>query len=104
SNGPGDPLRFQFIGEGLKFYDEKALFEIIGQPIDYQPDKEYGTWAAAQYDALLETKQPRLDYVEARIHQPSGEMRKSRYERLLLPWRSPAGKPIVTCASVLISA
>ena len=99
-----DPLRFQFIGEGLEFYDRKALYEFIGKPITYQPDKKYASWIAEQYNALIASNEPRLDLVEALIAQPSGAVRRSRYERLLLPWSSPSGQVIVTCASVLISA
>lgn len=99
-----DPLRFQFIGEGLEFYDKKALYEFIGRPITCQPDKKYASWIAEQYNALIASNEPRLDLVEALIAQPSGTVRRSRYERLLLPWSSPTGQVIVTCASVLISA
>ena len=46
---------------------------------------------------------PALDYVTAQIRPNEGPGRRSRYERLLLPWRTTDGKVIVTCASVLIS-
>lgn len=99
-----EPLRFQFIGEGLEFYDKKALYQFIGRPITCQPDKKYASWIAEQYNALIASGEPRLDLVEALISQANGTVRRSRYERLLLPWTSATGQVIVTCASVLISA
>ncbi|HKK29780.1 MAG TPA: hypothetical protein VKA18_05220, partial [Alphaproteobacteria bacterium] len=99
----GEPLRFQFFGEGFKFYDEHQKMRVIGAPLEDQPDREYGRWLAAQYNVVVETGRPSLDYVTARIQPDSGPSRRSRYERLLLPWRTNDDKVVVTCASVLIS-
>src|SRR6056297_2123307 len=38
----GEPLRFQFFGEGFKFYDEHQKMRVIGAPLEDQPDREYG--------------------------------------------------------------
>lgn len=99
----GEPLRFQFFGEGFKFYDERQRLQVIGAAIDQQPDAEYGRWLADQYNAVVEKGRPSLDYVTAQIRPDSGPSRRSRYERLLLPWRTNDDKVVVTCASVLIS-
>ena len=99
----GEPLRFQFFGEGFKFYDDRQKMQVIGAPFEDQPDTEYGIWLAKQYNAVVESGRPALDYVTAQIKADSGLGRRSRYERLLLPWRTNDNKVIVTCASVLIS-
>lgn len=99
----GEPLRFQFFGDGFKFYDDHQKMKVIGAPIEDQPDAEYGRWLAEQYDAVVASGRPALDYVTARITPDSGPGRRSRYERLLLPWRTNDQKVIVTCASILIS-
>jgi hypothetical protein len=99
----GEPLRFQFFGEGFKFYDDRQRMRVIGAPIADQPDADYGRWLAEQYAAVVESGRPSLDYVTAHIQPDSGPSRRSRYERLLLPWRTNDDKVIVTCASVLIS-
>jgi hypothetical protein len=100
----GAPLRFQFFGEGFKFYDERQKLNVLGAPIEEQPDPDYGKWLAGQYQNVVDTGQPALDYVTAQITPDTGPGRRSRYERLLLPWRTRDGKVIVTCASILISS
>lgn len=104
ADGGGEPLRFQFMGEGFKFYDDRQKANIIGAPIDHQPDADYGRWLAAQYSKVAETGKPSLDYVTACIRPDHGAGRRSRYERLLLPWRTADNRLLVTCASVLISS
>tara|TARA_R110002096_G_scaffold162540_6_gene329654 strand:+ start:346 stop:1326 length:981 start_codon:yes stop_codon:yes gene_type:complete len=103
AQGSADPLRFQFVGEGFKFYDAKQKANIIGAPIDRQPDPDYGRWLREQYSKVIESGKPSLDYVTASIHSGPGPGRRSRYERLLLPWRTADDKLLVTCASILIS-
>lgn len=99
----GEPLRFQFIGGGFKFYDDRQKMQQIGSTIENQADAEYGRWLAQQYQTVVESGRPALDYVTASIQPDTGPGRRSRYERLLLPWRTNDDKVIVTCASVLIS-
>ena len=103
AQGAGEPLRFQFFGEGFKFYDAKQKADVIGAPIDKQPDPDYGRWLRDQYSKVVESGKPSLDYVTARIRSDQGPGRRSRYERLLLPWRTGDDKILVTCASILIS-
>lgn len=100
----GEALRFQFIGDGFKFYDDRQKMQQIGSTIEDQADAEYGRWLADQYHAVVESGRPALDYVTAQIHPESGPGRRSRYERLLLPWRTNDNKVVVTGASVLISS
>lgn len=100
---PGEPLRFEFLGSGIQIYDEEHIFQLVGQPVSNQPDKDYGAWIEAQYSALLESKQPRLDCVDATIRHSRNQMRSVRYERLLLPWRGNNGAYLITITSVLIS-
>ncbi|MCA8928165.1 MAG: hypothetical protein KDC18_08845 [Alphaproteobacteria bacterium] len=104
ADGVSDPLRFQFMGEGFKFYDARQKANIIGAPINRQPDVDYGQWLLGQYSKVVKTGMPSLDYVTACIRSDSGPGRRSRYERLLLPWRTADNKLLVTCASILISS
>gem|GEM_PF-827457 len=104
AEGGGEPLRFQFFGDGFKFYDARQKANVIGAPIDHQPDADYGRWLARQYGKVVESGKPSLDYVTASIRSDGDQSRRSRYERLLLPWRTADNKLLVTCASVLISS
>ncbi len=101
--GPGEPLRFSFIGSGVQVYDEATMGELIGRPVTDQPDRAYGEWVGSQYAAFLESERPRLDCIEARVRHSSDQVRSVRYERLLLPWRSASGSQLITCASVLLA-
>ncbi len=76
--------------------------KVIGAPIEDQLDAEYGIWLVQQYNVVVESGRPALDYVTAQIKADSVQG-SSRYERLLLPWWTNDHKVIVTCASVLIS-
>ena len=53
--------------------------------------KDYGGWVAEFYKSVASTGQPRYDRVTAAIQTTPGERRlfMTRYERLLLPWKTP---------------
>lgn len=95
-----DPV-FRFIGDGFKWLEADYQFYGVGEKIENQPDKEYGTWVAEFYKAVASTGRPRYDIVSAAIQaQPSGpNLFLTRYERLLLPWRTPSEEVFVTLSS-----
>jgi hypothetical protein len=95
-----DPV-FRFIGDGFKWLETDYQFYGIGEKIENQPDKEYGSWVAEFYKAVASTGQPRYDIVSAAIQaRPSGpSLFLTRYERLLLPWRTPSEEVFVTLSS-----
>ena len=73
--------------------------------MENQPDKEYGAWVAEFYKSVASTGQPRYDCVTAAIHQPAPGKRGTgviRYERLLLPWRTPSEEILVTLSSKML--
>ena len=98
-----DTPRFQFIGLGLRLYDEKTMMELVGQPIDQQPDKKLGAWINAQYRSLLDTNKPRLDSVQVAVTQTTSDKRHVGYDRLMLPWRAQNGTLLITVTSVRTS-
>lgn len=95
-----DPV-FRFIGDGFNWLETDYQFYGIGESIENQPDKEYGTWVAEFYKSVARTGQPRYDIIRAAIQarpsQPGLFM--TRYERLLLPWRTPSEEVFVTLSS-----
>jgi hypothetical protein len=81
------------------------MLNAIGQRVENQPDKEYGGWVAEFYKSVASTGQPRYDCVTAAIQHPAaGKLRSGviRYERLLLPWRTPSEEVFVTLSSKMI--
>lgn len=95
-----DPV-FRFIGDGFKSLDDGYPFHAIGEKIANLPDKDYGGWVAEFYKSVASTAQPRYDLVTAAIEaQPAAhQLFVTRYERLLLPWKTPSDEVLVTVAS-----
>jgi hypothetical protein len=95
-----DPL-FRFIGEGFFWTDDDYQMTAIGEKTVNQPDKEYGDWVTEFYKSVARTGQPRYDCVSAAILLP-GETPGAlvtRYERLLLPWKTTSDEIFVTLSS-----
>ena len=96
---------FRFIGDGFNWTDDTFQLNAIGQRVENQPDKEYGGWVAEFYKSVASTGQPRYDCVTAAIHQPApgvGRTGVIRYDRLLLPWRTPSDEIFVTLSSKML--
>jgi hypothetical protein len=96
---------FRFIGDGFNWTDHTYQLNAIGQRVENQPDKEYGGWVAEFYKSVASTGQPRYDCVTAAIQQPAAGKGRSgviRYERLLLPWRTPSEEVFVTLSSKML--
>ena len=90
-----DPV-FRYIGTGhATWLDRDQHFRIIGQSLQNLPDKDYGAWLSEFYKNVAQTGQPRYDRVTASIQrQPSAY--RTRYERLLLPWKTGTDEVLVT--------
>jgi hypothetical protein len=95
-----DPV-FRFIGDGFKSLDDGYPFHAIGEKIENLPDKDYGGWVSEFYKSVARTAQPRYDLVTAAIEaQPAAhKFFVTRYERLLLPWKTPSDEVLVTVVS-----
>jgi hypothetical protein len=95
-----DPV-FRFIGDGFKSLDDSYPFHAIGEKIVNLPDKDYGGWVAEFYKSVAASAQPRYDIVTAAIGARPAVQKffVTRYERLLLPWRTPSDEVLVTLVS-----
>ncbi|MGA8755484.1 MAG: hypothetical protein WB611_04015 [Stellaceae bacterium] len=96
---PDDDPVFRFIGDGhANWLDENYHFNAIGEKIGNQPDKDYGAWLTEFYKSVAQTGRPRYDYVTATIQRGNGT-HVTRYERLLLPWKTSSDEVLVTLSS-----
>jgi len=96
---PGAEPIFRFIGDGhTNWLDDDYHLHAIGAKVADQPDKNYGQWVSQFYKSVASTGQPRYDYVTAAIKRPPGTF-TTRYERLLLPWKTPSDEVLVTLSS-----
>lgn len=98
--GGGDPV-FRFIGDGFKWLESEYQFYGIGERIDNLPDKEYGRWLAEFYKSVATSGQPRYDIITATIQTGLGKRKPylTRYERLLLPWKTRSDEIFVSLSS-----
>lgn len=95
-----DPV-FRFIGDGFKWLKSDYQFYGIGESVGNQLDKDYGGWVSEFYKSVARTGQPRYDHVTAAIRVAPGEpeLYTTRYERLLLPWKTSSAEVFVSMLS-----
>ncbi|HUC11326.1 MAG TPA: hypothetical protein VL985_13005 [Stellaceae bacterium] len=95
-----DPV-FRFIGDGFGWLETDYQFYGIGERVENQPDKDYGEWVSDFYRSVARTGQPRYDRICATIQQAPGRCKPfvSRYERLLLPWKTSSDEILVSMLS-----
>jgi hypothetical protein len=99
---PAQEPVWRFIGDGHKWIGNQFRFGGIGEPLENMPDKEYGAWATSYYKAVASSGQPRYDLVTGSIQweDEAGQPRRwYRYERLMLPWKTPSDEVFVTLCS-----
>jgi hypothetical protein len=93
---------WRFIGNGHTWIGGGFQHFGIGEKVENMPDKDYGGWAQQFYDTVAATGQPRFDLVTARVQfedEVDKPRRTVRYERLMLPWRTPTDEIFVTMCS-----
>ena len=93
---------WRFIGDGHKWIGNEFRLRGIGEKMENMPDKEYGNWVSGYYKTVAASGQPRYDIVTGSIQfeDEDGRPRRwYRYERLMLPWKTPSGEVFVTLCS-----
>ena len=61
----------------------------IGQPVQNQPDYEYGVWTANGYRDAMRECVPTLSDMDTVVIDPAVGARRLQYKRLTLPFRGP---------------
>jgi hypothetical protein len=97
----GDRLVFDFRGDFFSFYPRSWNRLAIGRDLEDQPDRDYGLRTAHSYREVLVGGEPRFEAVDAVIRSPGEDVRRSRYDRLILPWRTSDNERFLTGVSVL---
>ncbi|GGF49035.1 hypothetical protein GCM10011611_64270 [Aliidongia dinghuensis] len=93
----------EHIGSGFRVFDACWALGAVGRDLEQLPDPGYGERSARAYHEVAALGQPRFEHVDAVIDVPGRPVTRSRYERLMLPWRS-RGELFVCGASVLRSS
>ena len=87
---------------GMAGWERKTFTKLIGERVANIPDKDYGEWASACYRSVAEFGRPRYDLVSTSVqylNAPGKPWRPVRYERLVLPWKTPSEEIFVTLCS-----
>jgi hypothetical protein len=90
----------EYVGDGFTWADASWRHAMVGHDASGHPDPQYGQNIWAGYLETQRAQAPRLEFIEALIRVPGYPARRSRYERLLLPWRR-GGTQFVSVVSVL---
>lgn len=93
---------FRFIGDGHSWAHRQFKLDGLGEKVEDMPDREYGHWITEFHRSVASSGQPRLDRCTAAIefNGDTSHRKAVAYDRLLLPWRMPSGKLLITsCAA-----
>ena len=95
-------LVFEHLGTKLNMYDryegEGWNYHFVGRQVADQPDRNYGKYVDNTLRAVITSGKPTFDHVDAMIRHRTGAHR-TRYDRLILPWKGLDGATIVTSLS-----
>jgi hypothetical protein len=90
---------FRFIGDAHSWLTRQCRVNLIGEPVEYLPDREYGAWVSPFYEAVARTGEPRCDFISATLAVGTDRPYDIRYERLMLPWKTASDGSLVTMVS-----
>ena len=96
---------WRFIGEGHRWIGGQYRLQGVGERVENMPDKEYGEWVTEFYKSVARAGQPRYDLIDGTIRyedETGKPERVCRYERLLLPWKTPSDEVFVTMCSKVV--
>ena len=89
----GHSLASHLLGENWRY-------TVLGRPLEHcYSDDDYETEVCADYPGVMTSSEPRLDHIRAYFHLKGDDPIWLNYERLLLPWKTRTGKPMVMCVS-----
>jgi hypothetical protein len=102
-NADGTEPVFRYLGEvHANWMQRNFQLGAIGEKLESIPDKEYGHWVSQFYKSVARSGQPRYDHIVASI-KTGAEPYVTRYERLLLPWKTASSEVLVTAFSRRLS-
>ncbi len=73
---------------GVSFLRPCEGLLMIGREFHEMPDRDYGAWVAEAYASALWGRRLRLESVRSLIRTSAATTLRTRYDRVLMPWRS----------------
>jgi hypothetical protein len=89
----------EHLGPGILVLRPCESLLMTGRDFGEHPDAEYGAWAAEAYAEIGWSHRLRVDSVRASVRTSATTILRTRYDRVLLPWRS-AGDVFVMGLSI----
>jgi hypothetical protein len=98
-----DPNRgdfvFRHVGKAIQVYSPEWGSRAVGRRLTEQPDSAYGQWIQDGCAAADDARMARCDLVHASVDWHNGEVRRWRYERLMLPFETADARRVVMSIS-----
>jgi hypothetical protein len=92
-------FRFRHSGGSIQLYGAEWRDRAVGVRVSEQPDGAYGHWIEQGCAAVNEAGAARVELVHAAVTGSDGEIRRWRYERLMLPFQAADGRRVVMSIS-----
>jgi hypothetical protein len=92
-------FRFRHSGGSIQLYGSEWRDKAVGRRISEQPDRLYGQWIEDGCAAVDESGTARVELVHAAVTAGDGQVRRWRYERLMLPFADADGRRLVMSVS-----
>jgi hypothetical protein len=80
-------LVIEHLGAGIALLRPCETLLAIGSEFGDGPDRNYGAWLARAYDEALWSGALRVESVRASVLTSAATTLRTRYDRVLLPWR-----------------
>lgn len=90
---------FRHSGGSIQLYGAEWSAKAAGRRLSEQPDAAYGRWIEQGCAAVDESRTARVELVHASVVGAGGQVRRWRYERLLLPFEAADGRRVVMSIS-----
>ncbi|CAP54313.1 hypothetical protein [Gluconacetobacter diazotrophicus] len=82
--------------QSYRSYGDRSCDSLLGRDVRDLPDSDYIIPTTRGYFTVAQQQAPRLELIEALVTRDDGSKFWSRYERLILPWRTSATDTFVT--------
>jgi hypothetical protein len=77
----------EHLGAGIMILRPCEALLTIGRDFADMPDRDYGAWVAQAYEEVLGSRRLRVDSVRASVRTSATTTLRTRYDRVLMPWR-----------------
>ncbi|HRD78828.1 MAG TPA: hypothetical protein PK264_23300 [Hyphomicrobiaceae bacterium] len=94
-------LVFRELGSGIIDHHQDWRATALGQPLEALPDRAYGQWVNASFEASLAAGAPRIEAVDAIVRWPHRGRTRLRYKRVIVPLAVSSGRPALLGGSIL---